>query len=218
VFVGEQIVEQDPSDTEARLWVARLDLRRGNTDDAEAAFRSVLREHPADIDAMVGLGTTLIRKGDINEALGVLREAERGAGENADLFSALARAYRRAGDDRSALASFERAKTLAPSDPDVVAGYEALAHAYGHSLVFDGFAEHLAPDSNTASGSLTATVRVMPKLHVRASGRVQNRAGSSDTLAGAACSGVLPDRPPSDSTRSADRAIRASRRAIFPPR
>jgi YaiO family outer membrane protein len=180
----KHILEQDPADTDARLWVARLDLRLGNTEAAEAAFRSVLREHPADIDAMVGLGTALTRKGEIREALGVLREAERGAGKNADLFSALARAYRRAGDDRSALAYFEQAKAIAPSDPDIITGYEAVAHAYGHSLVFDGFAEHLDPDSNTASGSLIATIRVMPKLHLRAAGRVQNRAGSSDTQAG----------------------------------
>lgn len=180
----KQILEQDPADTDARLWVARLDLRRGETEAAEAGFRDVLRDHPADIDAMVGLGTTLTRKGEIDQALAILREAEPGAGENADLFSALARAYRRAGDDRSALAYFQRAKAIAPSDPDVIAGYEATAYAYGHLLVFDGFAEHLSPDSNAASGSLVATVRVLPKLHLRAAGRVQNRSGSSDTQAG----------------------------------
>src|ERR1044072_5885019 len=114
---------------------------------------------------MIGLGTTLTRKGKIDEALGVLREAEPGAGQNADLFSALARAYRRAGDDRTALADFVRARDIAPSDPDVIAGYEAIAHAYGHSLVFDGFAEHLSPESNTASASLIATDRKSTRLN-----------------------------------------------------
>lgn len=166
------------------MWMARLDLRRGDADAAEAAFRDVLREHPADIDAMVGLGMTLLRKGEADEALAILREAERGAGENADLFSALARAYRRTGDDSAALAYFERAKALAPSDPDIISGYEATAHAYGHSIVFDGFGEHLSPEANTVSGSLLATFRVLPKLHLRAAGRVQNRSGSSDTEAG----------------------------------
>ena len=32
----QQVVAQNPGDIEARLWVARLDLRMGNVDDAEA--------------------------------------------------------------------------------------------------------------------------------------------------------------------------------------
>ena len=180
----KQIVERDPTDTEAKLWIARLDLRLGRTEAAEAGFRSVLAEHPADVDARVGLGTTLIRKGAPTEALEILREAERDAGENADLFSALARAYRRVGDDRRALEYFERAKTLSPSDADIVSGYEATVYAYGHWIVFDGFSEHVSPGSEATSGSLLANVRVFPRLHLRALGRVQNRSGSSDTLAG----------------------------------
>ena len=180
----EQIVKQDPGDTEARLWIARLNLRLGQTDAAEAGFRSVLKEHPADIDARVGLGSTLIRKGASIEALEVLRETERDAGENADLFSVLARAYRRVGDDGRALEYFDKAKTLSPSDPDIVSGYEATAFAHGHWIVFDGFAENVSPGSDAKSGSLSASVRVLPQLHLRALGRVQNRSGSSDTLAG----------------------------------
>src|SRR3954466_1009525 len=46
----EQLVHQDPPAPEAVLWIARLDLRMGQTDDAERGFRSVLRDQPADID------------------------------------------------------------------------------------------------------------------------------------------------------------------------
>src|SRR3954453_5999179 len=52
-----RIVDPDPADLEARLWVARLQLRLGRTEAAEAGFRSVLREHPADIDAVIGLAS-----------------------------------------------------------------------------------------------------------------------------------------------------------------
>src|SRR6188768_1577501 len=58
----KRIAEQNPSDIEARLWVARLDLRLGRTDEAEAGFRTVLREHPENVDARIGLGMTLTRK------------------------------------------------------------------------------------------------------------------------------------------------------------
>src|SRR5262245_34802918 len=70
-----QVVAQNPADTEARLWIARLDLRLGHTDDAESIFRSVLHEHPGDIDAKIGLGNTLMRRGAADEALAILLDA-----------------------------------------------------------------------------------------------------------------------------------------------
>ena len=99
----ERIVAANPADVEARLWIARLQLRIGRTDQAEAGFRSVLLEHPSHIDARIGLGAALTRRNAWKEALEVLLGAEQDAGANADLFGALARAYRRAGDDRRAL-------------------------------------------------------------------------------------------------------------------
>src|SRR5688572_11711015 len=68
----ERIVSADPTDVEARLWIARLQLRIGRTEDAEAGFRSVLRDHPSHLDARIGLGAALTRKGDWREALIVL--------------------------------------------------------------------------------------------------------------------------------------------------
>jgi YaiO family outer membrane protein len=180
----KRIVEKDPGDIEARLWIARLDLRLGRTEAAEAGFRSVLEEHPADIDARVGLGMTLTRKGASAEALAVLREAELQAGENADLFGALARAYRRLGDDQRALEYFEKAKTLSPSDPDLVSGYESTAYVYGHSIVFEGFGENVSLGSDAISGSVLGMLRATPRLHLQALARLQNRAGASDTLGG----------------------------------
>ncbi len=52
----EQIVAQNPTDIEARLWIARLQLRIGRTEEAEAGFRAVLLEHPSHVDARIGLG------------------------------------------------------------------------------------------------------------------------------------------------------------------
>src|SRR5215813_3154981 len=125
------IVETDPADVDAQLWVARLALRLGRTADAEAGFRSVLREHPRDVDARIGLGVVLTRKGAWHDALAILSEVEPDAGQNADLFGALARAYRRGGDDRRALEYFRRARALAPDDPDLAIGFEGVARSYG---------------------------------------------------------------------------------------
>ena len=180
----EQIAAGNPADTEARLWVARLQLRVGRTEEAEAGFRAVVKEHPSDVDARIGLGMALTRAGEWQEALDVLRAAEKDAGDrNSDLHGALARAYRRAGDDRLALEHFSRAKALAPDDPDLVDGFEATAHVYGHSIEVEGFGEEGASDAR--SGSVTVGVRVHPRLRLDGIARVQRRAGSTDAIGGA---------------------------------
>jgi tetratricopeptide (TPR) repeat protein len=180
----EQLVHQDPTDTESRLWIARLDLRMGQTDDAERGFRSVLRDQPADIDAAIGLASALLRKGASAEALAILTDVESAAGENADLLSALGRAYRRNGDDRRAFEYFTRARALAPSDPDVASGYEAVALSYGHSLLFEGFAARDSSDEHTSSGTLTTSIRAAPRVHLDGTVRLQHRVDVSDTLGG----------------------------------
>ena len=180
--IFERIVAENPADVEVRLWIARLQLRMGRTEEAEAGFRSVLLEHPKDVDARIGLGAALTRRDAWREALAVLHDAERNAGENSDLFGALAQAYRRAGDDRRALDYYKRAKTLAPDDPDLVDGYEATLRAYGSSIEVEGIAEGGASDARSAS--LTASVRVQPRLEIDGSARVQNRNGSSEALGG----------------------------------
>ena len=178
----EEIVAQNPADIEARLWIARLQLRLGRTEEAEAGFRAVLVEHPLDIDARIGLGAALTRRDAWREALAVLLDVQEEASENSDLFGALARAYRRAGDDRRALEYYRRAMALAPDDPDLVEGYEATVHAYGSSITVEGIDEGGVSDARSAS--LIATVRVVPQLKIEGRARVQNRNGSSDTLLG----------------------------------
>jgi len=142
----------------------------------------VLREHPADVDASVGLGAALTRRDAWREALAVLLEAEPRAGENSDMFGALARAYRRGGDDRRALEYYKRAMALAPGDPDLVDGYEATMRAYGSSVTVEGFGEGGVSDARSAS--LTATLRVLPRLEIEGIARAQRRNGSSDRLFG----------------------------------
>jgi len=184
LHVFERIIALDPSDLEARLWTARLALRLGRADEAEAQFRFVVERQPANIDARVGLGAALTRKGNGSEAIAVLLDAEQDAGENAELFAALARAYRRAGDDRRAFEYFRRARTLNPTDPDIVSGFEDAAQAYGHALAFEGFSEQASDGTGTDSGSLVLSLRVLPRVHLQGAVRLQRRAGESDVMAG----------------------------------
>ena len=178
-----RIVEGNPADVEARLWVARLQLRLGRTAAAESEFRTVLRDHPADVDARIGLAIALTRMGAWQDGLAILHETEPAAGENADLFAAMARAYRRGGDDRRALEYFTRAQALAPRDPDVALGFESVARTYGHAIALEGFGQ-TGGSADVGSGSLTFDVRVAPRLHLDAGVRKQEGSGYSDATAG----------------------------------
>jgi Flp pilus assembly protein TadD len=180
----QRIVEQDPADTESRLWIARLDLRRGRVDNAEAQVRSVLAEHPADVDARIVLGTVLTRKGDWRGALDVLVPTEPDAGENGDFFAALARAHRRAGHDQHAYEAFRKAVALSPDDPELRAGYENAASAYGHAMAVEGYGQQVSPGSNSATGSLAASIRATPRLHVLGLFRSRYADGVTDALGG----------------------------------
>lgn len=178
------VVEANPQDIEARLWMARLALRLGRTAEAETGFRAVLRDHPADVDARIGLGIVLTRNGFWQEALEMLTNAERDAGQNSDLFGAMARAYRRGGDDRRALEYFRRARALAPDDPDLVLGFEGVARNYGHWIAVEGFSQTGAEGADVKSGTATVDIRVTPRLHLEASGRIQQGPGYSDSVMG----------------------------------
>jgi YaiO family outer membrane protein len=180
--IFEKFAAEHPADVEVRLWIARLQLRMGRTEEAEAGFRAVLREHPTDVDARIGLGAALTRKDNWREALVVLLDAEKDAGTNGDLYAALARAYRRSGDDKLALEYYKRALALAPDDGDLVEGYEATMRAYGSTISVDGIAEGGVSDARSVS--MTASIRVHPRLEVEGIARAQNRDGSSDTLLG----------------------------------
>jgi tetratricopeptide (TPR) repeat protein len=182
--IFKQIAERDPADTDAQIWIARLDLRLGRADAAEARFREVLKKTPKAVDARLGLASTLLRKGDWRQALDLLKETETYAGQNADLFSALGRAYRRSGDDEKGFEYFDRARALSPADPDIQSGYEQALRAYGHLIGLEGFTE-AGPGDDRTSGAIDANLRATPRIRVLAYGRVQTLAGSTDALGGA---------------------------------
>jgi len=182
--IFERLSAGSADDVDAQLWVARLHARLGSTALAEEEFRAVLHAHPSDIDAHIGLGGVLLRRGEWRDALALLTEIEPAAGESADLFAVLGRAYHRAGDDRRALEYYTRAEALSPTDVDVRYAYEDIVELYRHAIAFEGFGEHVGPSTNAASGTLTAGLRLQPRLRVDGIARVQDRAGETDFTGG----------------------------------
>ena len=96
-----RIVEQDPGDIEARVWIARLALRMGRVAEAEAGFRAVLADHPGDVDATAGLGMTLKRKGEWRQALTLLSTARVQSPRDPDIADAIEGMSRAAGHSMS---------------------------------------------------------------------------------------------------------------------
>lgn len=184
IALFERVVEANPADVEARLWVAILSLRLGRTADAEALFRSVLRDHPANVDARIGLANVLTRTGGWTEALDLLIATEQDAGQNADLFAALARAYRRSGDDDKALEYFRRARALSPDDADVALGFENVARTYGHWIGFELFRQTDQFDNVVQAYTLLGSIRATRRTHVEVSARTQQGPSYSDAIAG----------------------------------
>jgi hypothetical protein len=184
IALFERIVEANPADLDAKLWVGRLALRLGRTSDAEAAFRWVLQVYPKDVDARIGLATVLTRKGSWQAALAILTATESDAGENGELFAALGRAYRRGGEDRRALEYYRRAMALAPDDSHLVVEFESVARTYGHWIALDGFFQTGVPGADVGSGTVSAAVRVAPAFHLGVTARAQQSPDYSDSVAG----------------------------------
>ena len=180
--IFERIVAGNPTDVEVRLWIARLQLRMGRTEEAEAGFRAVVLEHPSDVDARIGLGAALTRRDAWREALTVLLDAEQDAGEQRRPVRGSRPRLPASRGRRRALEYYRRAMALAPDDPDLIERYEATVRAYGSSIEVEGLAEGGVSDARSVS--LTASVRVLPRLAIEGRARVQNRNGSSDTLCG----------------------------------
>ena len=181
----QRIAARDPADVESRVWIGRLQLWMGRAAEAESTFRAVLLEHPRDVDARIGLGTALLRSNRTDEAIAVLEATRADAGENADLFAALARAQRQAGRPRAARDLFVQAHRLAPDDPDILDGLEAVRRTYDHFVGFEGYAETI-PDAggNSADGTLTLSLRASERLRLDGVARVQGRSGETDSLFG----------------------------------
>ena len=155
---------RDAGDVEVRLWIARLQLRMGRTEEAEAGFSAVLREHPADVDASVGLGSALTRRDAWSEALAVLLEAAPRGGENSDPFG------------RSSVRTASAGTTVVPSATTGgrsrslrairtwSRGTKPRCARNGSSIVVEGFGE--AGVSDARAIPVTASIRVLPRLEV----------------------------------------------------
>jgi YaiO family outer membrane protein len=130
----EEIAVAQPTEIDARVWIARLQYWLGRTDQAERTFRDVLDESPDHVEALIGLGTVLAARGRLSEALIVLDRARGLASENADVLAALGHVSRLGGRMALAETYYAWAVALSPKDPDIRLGLEQTRRLHRHRV------------------------------------------------------------------------------------
>ena len=121
----QKIAAANPSDHQARLWIARVHERMGHPDLAEAVYRSIVLEDPQNVDAIVGVGVTLLTQEQVDASIDMLERAEQLAPEDANVLTALGDAYLRAGRTERSIGYFERAAAIAPTPAHLFAVEQA---------------------------------------------------------------------------------------------
>lgn len=149
----ERAVRGRPSWPEAQIALGEAHLSGRRFDEAEAAFRSVIRSHRTHAPAHSGLGRALMHRGDLAAAEASLRRALVLV-EN-DLVSALALGdvLARAGRVEDAFEQYRHAADLDSRNPTPLLRAGRLALERELDVLASGFADRiLVQDENSAAG------------------------------------------------------------------
>lgn len=111
----QKITQQDPTDADSWVILARLYRVSNNSVEAEKAFNSALKAEPDNPDALAGLAQLYLDLGDINKAIDKLKAA---TDKNPDerTLVALAMAYEQIHDYSNAAAVLKQASDAAPDN------------------------------------------------------------------------------------------------------
>src|SRR5262249_38674379 len=99
-------------DPDARIELARVEVRRGDLGAARAALQSVLVANPAHPWAMAVLGQVRVMEGGRGEGLALLRRAEAARPRRPEAWLSLAEGYEAARDGAAAVRCRQAAQAL----------------------------------------------------------------------------------------------------------
>lgn len=150
-------VEKRPTNTRARINLARAQLAAGQTEAAEGQLREALRLDPTSADARYNLGVILARSGRVEAAEAAYREAVRLRPSYAEAWNNLGGLRLAQGNPAEALALFRRALETRPRYADAHANLAlALLEAgnTGEAVAAARTARSLDPRSAAAAFAL----------------------------------------------------------------
>lgn len=116
----EEVLKENPSDSEALIGKGKLALLRNDTEGAITAFRTVLRDQPNSIEAYALLANAHLQKKEPELAKESLSKAVEMNPTNTKARLALAEFLARSGDTDGALKRINEAIKMAPNDLDAL--------------------------------------------------------------------------------------------------
>src|SRR5919106_576730 len=151
----QQVVAANPNDHQARLAIARLHMRMGHPDRAEAVYQGVRLDDATSLEAVLGVADARVAQWRSEDALEALERAEELAPENPHVLAALSRTHQEAGRSTLAVAYMERAVSLS-STPGYRFALERARAAHQNRLEIRSFGEEFSgttPRSGSADVS-----------------------------------------------------------------
>lgn len=175
----------NPTDLEARMWIARLHVIMGHFRQGEDVYRSILLESPDRLDALVGLGSVLVSQRQLNEARTVLARAEKVSPNDLEVLAAQGSLNLADEQNRLAVGYYGRASVIAPEQSDLRLNFEEAHRRFDHRIEATYFNEMFSDTTpETQSGEITLNLRVNQQLRVFGRGQRERRFSHTDTRAG----------------------------------
>jgi hypothetical protein len=182
----QRLVAGNPNDHQARLAIARLQMRMGHPDRAESVYQGVRLEDATNLEAVLGVADARIAQWRSEDALEALENAERLAPENPQVLAALGRTHQSAGRSTLAVAYLQRAVSIS-SAPAYRLALERARSAHQNRLEIRTFGEEFSEaTSKSGSGDVSVHVRLTDAVRVSGRGQIQRKFDVDDARGGAA--------------------------------
>lgn len=121
------VLEKDPGNREARIWLARALSFSGDFVGGEREYRVVLSGHREDVEARLGLADVLAWQKRYRESGTYLAMLARDRPEDPSVWRRLGTVAMWSGDEKEARGHFEKALSLDPADTEARRGLDLLA-------------------------------------------------------------------------------------------
>lgn len=181
----QQVVAANPNDHQARLAIARLHMRMGHPDRAEAVYQGVRLDDATSLEAVLGVADARVAQWRSEDALEAFERAEVLAPENPRVLAGLSRTHQEAGRSTLAVAYMERAVSLS-STPAYRLALERARAAHQNRLEIRSFGEEFSGTTpQSRSGDFSLNLRLTDAVRLSGRGQMQRKFDVDDARGGA---------------------------------
>jgi YaiO family outer membrane protein len=136
------ILDEDPGNRDARVWLARTLSFSGDFSGAEEEYRKVLSAFPGDVEARLGLADVLAWQKRYREALLILADLGKERPDDPEVWARMGKVEFWSGKPEEAKRYFEKTLSLDPGNTEARKGLELIAakaaRAYRREAEFGG--------------------------------------------------------------------------------